>query len=220
MRINLVLAAALASAVFGAASVQAAPVTYSDYASWSNAVSGTMTVTIPDPSSPDGFELLGIGSSVSYGGVLFTGNTPPDGGFFNVGPAWSGQPAVLSSAQESFGVVSILITLAAPVTAFSLNFGTFDSYPVDFLINGQTITSGSTATIYQPNDFFGVTDLTPFTTVLVSSGTENLFLNNVAFGAAVSTIPEPSTWAMMILGFAGIGFLSYRGSRRSAAIAV
>jgi len=23
-------------------------------------------------------------------------------------------------------------------------------------------------------------------------------------------VPEPSTWAMLILGFAGIGFLSYR----------
>ena len=25
-----------------------------------------------------------------------------------------------------------------------------------------------------------------------------------------SAVPEPSTWAMMILGFAGIGFLAYR----------
>ena len=45
MRINSLLAAALASAFFGAASAQAAPVTYSDFASWSNAVSGTATVT-------------------------------------------------------------------------------------------------------------------------------------------------------------------------------
>jgi hypothetical protein len=27
---------------------------------------------------------------------------------------------------------------------------------------------------------------------------------------AVSAVPEPSTWAMMILGFAGIGFMAYR----------
>jgi hypothetical protein len=26
----------------------------------------------------------------------------------------------------------------------------------------------------------------------------------------VSAIPEPSTWAMMILGFCGIGFITYR----------
>jgi PEP-CTERM motif len=29
-------------------------------------------------------------------------------------------------------------------------------------------------------------------------------------------VPEPSTWAMMILGFAGIGFMAYRRSRKNA----
>jgi hypothetical protein len=28
-------------------------------------------------------------------------------------------------------------------------------------------------------------------------------------------VPEPSTWAMMILGFTGIGFTGYRRSRKS-----
>jgi len=32
---------------------------------------------------------------------------------------------------------------------------------------------------------------------------------------AVGGVPEPSTWAMMILGFAGIGFMTYRRSRKS-----
>jgi hypothetical protein len=36
-------------------------------------------------------------------------------------------------------------------------------------------------------------------------------------GANVSGVPEASTWAMMILGFAGIGFMAYR--RKSAALA-
>jgi hypothetical protein len=26
----------------------------------------------------------------------------------------------------------------------------------------------------------------------------------------VETIPEPSTWAMMLIGFAGLGYLGYR----------
>jgi PEP-CTERM motif len=30
---------------------------------------------------------------------------------------------------------------------------------------------------------------------------------------AVPTIPEPSTWAMMLLGFAGLGFAGYRKAR-------
>jgi PEP-CTERM motif len=33
---------------------------------------------------------------------------------------------------------------------------------------------------------------------------------------AITAVPEPSTWAMMILGFAGIGFLAYR--RKNSAV--
>jgi hypothetical protein len=33
-----------------------------------------------------------------------------------------------------------------------------------------------------------------------------------AFYSVEAAVPEPSTWAMMILGFAGVGFLSYRRS--------
>jgi hypothetical protein len=32
-------------------------------------------------------------------------------------------------------------------------------------------------------------------------------------------VPEPSTWAMMLLGFAGLGYLGYRSRKRPAAIA-
>ena len=38
-------------------------------------------------------------------------------------------------------------------------------------------------------------------------------------GFAPSAVPEPSTWAMMMLGFAGLGFAGYRKSRKSAAFA-
>ena len=33
----------------------------------------------------------------------------------------------------------------------------------------------------------------------------------------VSSVPEPSTWAMMLLGFAGLGYAGYRRARRSNA---
>jgi PEP-CTERM motif len=32
-----------------------------------------------------------------------------------------------------------------------------------------------------------------------------------------TAVPEPSTWAMMLAGFAGLGFMSWRGSRKTAA---
>ena len=37
--------------------------------------------------------------------------------------------------------------------------------------------------------------------------------NPVGLDAIASAVPEPSTWAMMILGFLGLGFLGYKKSR-------
>jgi len=34
---------------------------------------------------------------------------------------------------------------------------------------------------------------------------------------AIAAVPEPSTWAMMILGFAGVGFMAYRRRNQGAA---
>jgi hypothetical protein len=35
----------------------------------------------------------------------------------------------------------------------------------------------------------------------------------------VSAVPEPSTWAMMLLGFAGVGFMAYRRKSKPALMA-
>ena len=48
------------------------------------------------------------------------------------------------------------------------------------------------------------------------TGSYWLELDNLA---GVSAVPEPSTWAMMILGFAGVGFLAYRRGRKQQALA-
>jgi hypothetical protein len=42
---------------------------------------------------------------------------------------------------------------------------------------------------------------------------------NYLFGTVTPAVPEPSTWAMMFLGFTGLGFASLRRSRKSAATA-
>jgi hypothetical protein len=47
-------------------------------------------------------------------------------------------------------------------------------------------------------------------------------LDNVTLSMNIVTgpgVPEASTWAMMLVGFAGLGFVGYRASRRSAAFA-
>jgi len=40
--------------------------------------------------------------------------------------------------------------------------------------------------------------------------------NDITFVYTISAVPEPSTWAMMLLGFSGVGFLAYRRKRRVA----
>ena len=42
---------------------------------------------------------------------------------------------------------------------------------------------------------------------------------NAAFSLSGSPVPEPSTWAMMLLGFAGLGFAAYRKSRSAISVA-
>jgi hypothetical protein len=42
---------------------------------------------------------------------------------------------------------------------------------------------------------------------------------NAAFSLRGSPVPEPSTWAMMLLGFAGLGFAAHRKTRSARSIA-
>ena len=220
MKMNSAALGAALMLFAGTVNADAGLVPYADLASWNAATASKTTIIIPNPSSPSGFDSF-PGGSVSYGGVTFSSDlTTYNGGFFNVGPVYSSLPAALTAQQVGFDLVNIKITLAGPVTSFSFDFGTFDGYDVTILLsNGNTATKSSTANGFATSNFFGITDTTPFTSVLVTSGTESLSLNNVRFGVAVSAIPEVSTWAMLILGFAGLGLAGYRRSRRSAAIA-
>jgi hypothetical protein len=58
------------------------------------------------------------------------------------------------------------------------------------------------------------------------SFTENDGVNGCCNGGilldavSVSAVPEPATWAMMILGFFGIGFMAYRRKQNGWALSV
>jgi hypothetical protein len=41
----------------------------------------------------------------------------------------------------------------------------------------------------------------------------------LAIVTSPSAIPEPSTWAMMLLGFAGLGYAAYRKTKRQFSFA-
>ncbi|HWY81604.1 MAG TPA: PEP-CTERM sorting domain-containing protein [Roseiarcus sp.] len=64
------------------------------------------------------------------------------------------------------------------------------------------------------NQLVTITGLGPFTTATFSS-TNNAF--EFSLGSA---IPEPSTWAMMMLGFAGLGYAAFRRNSKGRALAI
>ncbi len=72
---------------------------------------------------------------------------------------------------------------------------------------------------------YGVRDLVP--DPLTFSATRTLrdrasALDNISVSSlsVVAAVPETSTWAMMILGFAGLGFMAYRRKSKPALMAV
>ena len=69
--------------------------------------------------------------------------------------------------------------------------------------------SGGSVTVEGPGDILVETDR------LVNIG------ESISFAYSVGTLntPEPSTWAMMALGFAFLGFVGYRKTRRDNALA-
>jgi hypothetical protein len=65
----------------------------------------------------------------------------------------------------------------------------------------------------------------PSTDILIASFQLGTVAEADAYGylrpttLTVSIIPEASTWAMMLIGFAGLGLAGYRRARRSAGLA-
>jgi hypothetical protein len=98
----------------------------------------------------------------------------------------------------------------------NLNNGTLDLS----LINGFKPTNGELFEILTSSGLSGMfndntiqVDNVIFTVEYNPPG----FANDVVLDARLSggTIPEPSTWIMMVLGFASLGFAGYRGSRKN-----
>src|SRR5579864_1403935 len=155
---------------------QAGTVLYTDLTTYSAAVTGLTTVTIPDEFPGTSYGINGSGS-VTYNGVTFSQNPAlSDGNFFNVGPEFSfASSAVLSSQEQTVGEPNILVGLPGFYTGFSLDYGTFNDGPVTFLLsNGDSFTLASIGNGYETSGgFFGVTDATSFSSVLVTSAVSN-----------------------------------------------
>jgi hypothetical protein len=122
------------------------------------------------------------------------------------------------SQQDVNSPKALTITLPYQVTAVAFEFGEMNGTAHPFNI---TLGDGSSFTLTGNEEnfaFFGVVSETAFSSLTISAR-NNPVIDDLAFGNGVSAVPEPSTWAMMILGFAGLGFMAYRRKGTPAAMA-
>ena len=67
----------------------------------------------------------------------------------------------------------------------------------------------------KPSVFFTIDVLGPNG----NSGLIGSAFSGDVINAQVAAVPEPSTWAMMIVGFFGVGFMAYRRRNQASALA-
>lgn len=177
-----------------------------------------------------------IDFSAPFGGIgSFTGdfaifNSSPGG--VAAQPSGSALPygSVGSSQALPYGTAEL--TLAYATGYFGLLWGSVDSYnKISFydaahnLIGSKTGSDalnpangnqGPGGSVYA-NFTFG-SDQAKY--VLFESGNGTPLVVQAAFEFDnIATVPEASTWAMMILGFLGLGFFGYRKSSRASGAA-
>jgi hypothetical protein len=127
--------------------------------------------------------------------------------------------AVLGGRSET-------IAYGSAKDAFGLYWGSVDSYNLlTFSYEGAvvaTISGAQTGPLlasggqgdYSSNGYVVITGLPKFDTVVMTSSSNSFEFDNVAAGA----VPEASTWSMMGLGFAGLGWAAFnsRSKKRIA----
>ena len=167
------------------------------------------------------------GASVVNGSVTNQWAAP----FFGPGADTTNYLAVLGGTTET-------VTLKAGLLGATLGIylGSLDTYNSILFYNGanliKTISGTDIAsatglipnvpnqTSYDSNRFLEFSNLGSFTSVVFSSATNSLELDNLtidATGTLEGGVPETCTWVMMILGFLSVGFVSYR--RKGAGLA-
>jgi PEP-CTERM motif-containing protein len=163
----------------------------------------------------NGVEIALRGKLYQVGNITPSGNlyVAPTGLFSPTRALWNFDYSVAAGDLSLVGTTALITikdighgtTTSFDPSAIGDNYHSGNGYQ-----NSENAIFGFLGPLYDPfaNDLFQF-DFT------LSGGSLQTPLAVEAFVQVGSGVPEPSTWAMMILGFAGVGFLGYRRSRTS-----
>lgn len=160
----------------------------------------------------------------------FTGSLVFDSSLIPAGPgtqnvAFASFPDInlippATAFQFSIGSLSFNLS-NDPLAAIQYKNGQFNGFSANemFTFDGNQydlFISGGTFQIYSAPG--GIpTFVNPLVSGFINIGDAKL-TNQTPYTPQVAGVPEPSTWAMIILGFAGVGFMAHR-RRKTAALA-
>jgi hypothetical protein len=164
----------------------------------------TVFRSIPQPGNVQGLPSVDLVGPGFFANLAFSGNSVDLDGSTGNGNNPSGE--LQSVASLALGNYTVSFLLAG-------NLRGAPAQTTTVTIGAQSFTfTPSNTTGYTPETLFftNVTGQLSFTDSGPSTQQGNL-LDNVV---VTTGVPEPSTWAMMILGFLGIGFAAYRQRSR------
>ncbi len=162
---------------------------------------------------PGGFVDFGNGP-LNLGGAAFTS----DGTMFVIDPSYYGSPypggGFLTSDYNS-PTDTITVGLPAGVTSGSFDFGGLfsGSFSGQMIVNGVTTDFSTTASIQDGFlDHIAFSSATPIgnVTLLLPDAPGYNAIDNFSYTITTTAVPEPATWAMMMVGFAALGFAAAR----------
>jgi hypothetical protein len=149
--------------------------------------------------------------------------TSSGGGVYDYGIALSGGEIVTFDTGQAITLSGLSGVTGASVTDTLALFGEFkvSSFTPTSVVLTHTLSSPATIGPFSGPVTFGtlVVDSSVLTTGAVdysietSSGT----FTGTVDGPATTAVPEASIWAMMLVGFAGLGYAGYRRAREQRA---
>jgi len=175
----------------------------SDIAFDVSGLTGTSSLNQSANTTPTGATTYGDGSLVN----VIKGGTPVVTPFVGTSSHWADYSSLGTVSISAIGLphVQDMIVGASP-TPGTGGFVNFDPY----IYHVGTFTIH--ATLSNPNSF-------TISNVVFSFGTgPDTFLAGTRgpFPTGTPPVPEPATWAMLLLGFAGVGFMAYRRKSQSS----